>query len=226
MRWMRKFGVLAVLTATTALAQIDRGESSADRLGLKVWDISDSISFGHNKGCRTRDSVDVLVIHSNFHVGQSPYDMHGCIEQFQAYNVSPHYLITREGDIVRMVKEHDVAWHAGRSSMPVPYQSPYGHGTSASSHGTILGLNNSSIGIEIINTMLKGPNMFQYKALLLLCQRLVEEWGIRYVVRHSDIAPGRKTDPWLLDWDRFEQDLTRLSGRDDLLFPRATYGIQ
>ena len=172
--------------------------------GITLTDISASIHYGHREGMRTSDSIDVLVIHSNYFVGQDRFNPDSCMWQFEQYNVAPHFLITRQGEVIQMVREKDVAWHAGRSHLP---------GTERDS------LNRTSIGIEIINSKTQGPNIQQYQTLIKLCQHLTETWGIRYVVRHSDIAPTRKTDPWMLDWGDFERDLKAIV-REELLFPK------
>jgi hypothetical protein len=107
--------------------------------------------------------------------------------------VSTHYYISPSGEITQFVHDTDRAWHAGASSWIV-----YGVQTSH--------LNDHSIGIE-----LSHPNTFtphdarQLDAAVWLVQKLVSEYGIpqSQLVRHSDIAPGRKSDPQGLDWDAF-----------------------
>lgn len=181
-----------------------RKEASDAPFELIIDDITPFIQKGYRTAERTPDDIDIIVIHSNNFLGVDSFSTEGCLQQFEAANVSPHYMITREGIVIQMVKEKDIAWHAGESILP---------GTDRRA------LNASSIGIEIVNTQSEEPTPHQYKALLELCQQLTQKWGIRYIVRHSDIAPDRKTDPWLLDWDQFEHDLKeRVS--EDLLFPR------
>lgn len=194
--------ILFFLATLTSCAQESKGNETDFELDIE--DVSDSIGYGHREGDRTRDSIDIIVVHSNYHVGKDPFSPQGCMEQFEQYDVAPHYLITRRGKVIQMVKEKDVAWHAGQSHLP---------GTERDS------LNRSSIGIEIINTKSQGPNLLQHTALLQLCKRIVNDWGIRYVVRHSDIAPERKTDPWKMDWNKFEKDLKAIVD-EELLFPR------
>lgn len=149
-----------------------------------IRNIADSVDFGHGWG----RYIDIIVIHSNYYVGADPYDVEGCISQFRRYDVAPHYLITRTGEVLQMVDEKAVAWHAGTSRLP---------GTDRTS------LNSSSIGIEIINTKKQGPTPEQYSSLVSLVRDICSRHPIRHIVRHSDIAPGRKTDPWCFDWDGF-----------------------
>lgn len=106
--------------------------------------------------------------------------------------VSAHYVVTEEGDIVRMVDEDKRAWHAGRS---------YWRG--------ITDINSASIGIEIVNPGHEwGYRPFpeaQIEALIPLVHDIISRHGITRgnVVGHSDIAPARKQDPGeLFPWNR------------------------
>ncbi len=98
--------------------------------------------------------------------------------------VSCHYLINRSGKIFKMVKEENVAWHAGKSMW-----------------GKYKNLNENSIGIELVN---KGHQYGyqnytkkQINKLVLLCKYLIKKYKInkRLILGHSDIAPLRKIDP-------------------------------
>ena len=98
--------------------------------------------------------------------------------------VSSHYLIKNNGEIITLVPELYISWHAGISFWK-NYQS----------------LNKNSIGIEISNP---GHN-FKYKnfskkqvnSLLLLSKYLIKKYKIKpqNILGHSDIAPNRKKDP-------------------------------
>ena len=98
--------------------------------------------------------------------------------------VSCHYLINRRGKIFRLVKDKDIAWHAGKS-MWKNYKN----------------LNKNSIGIELVNRGHKlGYQNFtsiQIKALIKLCKKLKKKYKIKnkFILGHSDIAPLRKIDP-------------------------------
>jgi N-acetylmuramoyl-L-alanine amidase len=106
--------------------------------------------------------------------------------------VSCHYLIDEDGGIFRMVAEADRAWHAGLSSWR-----------------GVHGVNDCSIGIEIVNP---GHDLGycpftepQMEALLPLLAGIVERHRVTpaNVVGHSDVAPARKQDPGeLFDWAR------------------------
>ena len=98
--------------------------------------------------------------------------------------VSSHYLIKNNGEIIEIVPDLYVAWHAGKSSWK-SYKS----------------LNKNSIGIEITNP----GHEFNYKkfskkqivSLLKLSKSLIEKYKInsKNILGHSDIAPERKKDP-------------------------------
>ena len=100
--------------------------------------------------------------------------------QSRVAKVSTHYLISKKGVIYQMVKDHNVAWHAGKSRW-----------------GNDKNLNLKSIGIELVN---KGDEKFpflQIKSLCILIKYLKNKHKIqkKYVLGHSHIAPGRKIDP-------------------------------
>jgi N-acetylmuramoyl-L-alanine amidase len=112
-----------------------------------------------------------------------------------ASRVSAHYVIEEDGRIFRLVAEEKRAWHAGVS---------YWRGET--------GLNNSSIGIEIVNPGHEwGYHKFpkgQMAAVISLCQDIVARHRIRAenVIGHSDIAPSRKIDPGeLFDWHKLSK---------------------
>jgi N-acetylmuramoyl-L-alanine amidase len=118
--------------------------------------------------------------------------------------VSAHYVVTEEGDVVRMVAEDKRAWHAGES---------YWRGISD--------VNSASIGIEIVNPGHEwGYREFpdaQIEALIPLVHEIVQRYGITRgnIVGHSDVAPERKLDPGeLFPWAK----LARLR----LALPRPT----
>ena len=98
--------------------------------------------------------------------------------------VSCHYLIKNNGEIVKLIPDLYIAWHAGKSSWR--------------SHNS---LNKNSIGIEIVNS----GHKFKYKkfsknqisSLLKLSKFLIKKHGVDHknILGHSDVAPERKKDP-------------------------------
>ncbi|WP_414712763.1 N-acetylmuramoyl-L-alanine amidase [Sphingomonas sp.] len=106
--------------------------------------------------------------------------------------VSAHYLITEEGQVLRLVDEANRAWHAGRSHWR-----------------GITDVNSASVGIEIVNPGHEfGYRPFpdeQIDALIPLVHDIKERYGITRgnIVGHSDVAPARKQDPGeLFPWYR------------------------
>ena len=145
-------------------------------------------------GFRTAQSrnIDVVIIHSVYNnSGGEIFDIDLIIKQFARYNVSAHYLIGRTGEIYRLVDEKNVAYHAGKSSLP--------DGRTA--------VNSCSIGIEVVCSLQDSVNETQTAALLKLTNEIKNRYKIKYILRHSDIAPGRKTDPWNFDWENFNSRL-------------------
>ena len=55
----------------------------------------------------------------------------------------------------------------------------------------------------------ESPTEQQTQSLLALINNIKKRHTIKYVLRHSDIAPVRKTDPWNFDWEAFK---LRLNG--------------
>tara|TARA_E500000178_G_scaffold322220_1_gene346855 strand:- start:101 stop:823 length:723 start_codon:yes stop_codon:yes gene_type:complete len=100
------------------------------------------------------------------------------------YKVSCHYLIDRSGNIIKMLDDNKVAWHAGKSKWK-----------------KFNNLNETSIGIELVNkghriSYEKFPNK-QIKNLIKLSKFLKKKYKIKQpnFLGHSDIAPLRKRDP-------------------------------
>ncbi|WP_392662622.1 N-acetylmuramoyl-L-alanine amidase [Amaricoccus sp. B4] len=109
-----------------------------------------------------------------------------------AAEVSAHYLIAEDGRVWRLVEEAERAWHAGRGAW---------RGTDD--------VNSCSIGIELANPgPLAGFPPFpepQMAALERLLDGIMARWriGPADVIGHSDMAPGRKSDPGpKFDWRR------------------------
>ena len=98
--------------------------------------------------------------------------------------VSSHYLIKKNGEIITIVPESYNAWHAGKSSW-----------------GNYKSLNKNSIGIEITNPGHEfGYKKFTKKqiiSILKLTRHLIKKYkiNIKNILGHSDIAPERKKDP-------------------------------
>jgi N-acetylmuramoyl-L-alanine amidase len=99
--------------------------------------------------------------------------------------VSAHYLVDEDGEIIQLVDERARAWHAGVSSWAGETD-----------------INSLSIGIEIQNAghEEERPPPYpeeQIRAVIALCRDIMGRHGISplRVVGHSDVAPARKCDP-------------------------------
>ena len=145
------------------------------------------VSFGFAAGKNAKRSIDTIVVHSSYNnIGGDEFDMTKVIEEYRQVGVSPHYLVARDGAVYQLVHEKDVAWHAGVSAMKDGRAN----------------VNDFSIGIEMIGTKTSGYTDAQYAALKKLLADIESRYTIKNVVGHSDIAPDRKTDPWVFDWKR------------------------
>lgn len=117
---------------------------------------------------------------------------HPSFESLRDLKVSAHFLIDRGGMIHQFVPVGERAWHAGRSSF---------QGREA--------CNDFSIGIELEGVDDEDYLPIQEQQCLRLSLALVEACpSLQWMAAHSDIAPGRKSDPgpgW--DWPRFQHEL-------------------
>ena len=98
--------------------------------------------------------------------------------------VSCHYYINKKGELIQMIPESYVAWHAGKSKWKKDNF-----------------LNKNSIGIEISNPGhdhgYKKFTKAQIQCLIKLSKKLIKKYKInkKNILGHSDIAPLRKKDP-------------------------------
>ena len=106
--------------------------------------------------------------------------------------VSAHFLVRRDGALVQFVPCGMRAWHAGVSRWQGRKR-----------------CNDFSVGIELEGTDTLPYSGAQYAILARLLKALYRRYRIHYVVGHSDIAPGRKTDPGpAFDWSRLARLIT------------------
>ncbi|WP_200975901.1 N-acetylmuramoyl-L-alanine amidase [Echinicola sp. 20G] len=106
--------------------------------------------------------------------------------------VSSHYVVSKDGEIVQMLNDYLRSWHAGRGK--------WGHDTD---------LNSSSIGIELDNNGSEPFTEAQIESLLRLLKRLKEDYNIPTAnfIGHADIAPARKVDPSAyFPWKRLAEE--------------------
>lgn len=165
----------------------NESQSSGQKISeLKIVDRLMSSGFTVPKQAR---SIDTIVLHSSYDLaGSDPYSVSGIVKEYEDYGVSAHYLIDRKGVIYRLVEDKNIAYHAGVSKMPDGRQNA----------------NEFSIGIEMMNTETGQFTKAQYAAVNGLVALLQKQYPIKSVVGHTDIAPGRKTDPWNFDWKKLK----------------------
>ncbi len=145
-----------------------------------------SPNFGERKDGK---AIDAIILHYTGMISGVAAEDWLCNPEAE---VSSHYLVYEDGNIVQMVAEKDRAWHAGKS---------YWKGETD--------MNSVSVGIEIVNPgHALGYREFparQINAVIRLCRGITLRHGVRpdMVLAHSDIAPGRKVDPGeLFPWDK------------------------
>jgi AmpD protein len=120
---------------------------------------------------------------------------HPYFQEIAHLKVSSHYLIRRDGEVVQFVPPELRAWHAGVSSWRGRER-----------------CNDFSIGIELEGTEDDAFTDHQYHALRALLRDLQSRFPIRDVAAHSDVAPGRKTDPGAhFDWARLLGSLANVA---------------
>ena len=155
---------------------------------------------------RRPESTDVsmIVIHSislppgryggnfvlKFFTNCLDFDSDPYFDSLRNLKVSPHIFIDRKGTITQFVNLNDRAWHAGKSIWKDRRD-----------------CNNFSIGIELEGVETSSFENEQYKALLEVIEgiKTCKTKGTRNfdIVGHSDIAPGRKSDPGpFFLWDK------------------------
>jgi AmpD protein len=126
--------------------------------------------------------------------GHLPPDAHPYFRDIAGARVSAHVVIRRDGEIVQYVPFGERAWHAGRSDYC---------GRSE--------CNDFSVGIELEGMDEVPYEDAQYEQLATLIAALLAAYpslSRERIVGHSDIAPGRKTDPGpAFDWARLRAAL-------------------
>ncbi len=187
---------------------------SLQRDNLRLSSLEVDTSTGLLRGVRRIDSpnfdarppdsaLDLIVVHGislppgmfggpwidQLFTNALPADAHPYFATVNAMRVSSHLLVRRGGEITQYVKFTDRAWHAG----PSHYE-----GREA--------CNDFSIGIELEGADTLPYEGLQYEALAAIVGALCAAYpglSAQRIVGHSDIAPGRKTDPGpAFDWAR------------------------
>ncbi|MDI1261078.1 1,6-anhydro-N-acetylmuramyl-L-alanine amidase AmpD [Aquabacterium sp.] len=136
---------------------------------------------------------------------QLDWDAHPYFGQIRGAEVSAHFVIRRDGELLQFVSANDRAWHAGPSSWQ-------GRDN----------CNDHSIGIELEGLEDHPFEWAQYQALADLLQQAVKVYPISQIAGHEHVAPGRKRDPGqAFDWPA----LHALLGWDQRSFPPGTTSL-
>ena len=115
-------------------------------------------------------------------------DEHPYYAEIYTRKVSSHFLIRRDGELIQFVSCLQRAWHAGVSQWQGRER-----------------CNDFSVGIELEGSDFEAFEAAQYKMLQSLLNCLKKTYSIQQVVGHSDIAPGRKTDPGpYFEWQKIK----------------------
>ena len=148
--------------------------------------------------------IDVLVIHNislppgefggqdieRLFCNTLDFGCHPFYREIEGLRVSAHLVIHRSGEIVQFVPFQARAWHAGVSCCEGRER-----------------VNDFSIGIELEGTDDAPFTDEQYQTLADVTRAIMQAYpGITpaRIYGHSDIAPGRKTDPGpYFDWERY-----------------------
>lgn len=150
--------------------------------------------------------VDTLVIHSislpergrnaslvkDLFLNRLDFRQHPELAELHGLHVSAHFLIDRDGAVTQFVSCEKRAWHAGVSA---------GMGRT--------NFNHFSIGIELLGDVYTPFEGVQMASLHRLVATLSERYPLKYALAHSEIAPGRKTDPGpYFDWKGLRKTYT------------------
>jgi AmpD protein len=150
-------------------------------------------------------AIDLLVIHG-ISLPPGEFGGEGIVELFTnrldpsahpyyagiaRLRVSSHFLIRRDGGLIQFLPCDKRAWHAGQSVWKGRER-----------------CNDFSLGVELEGTDTLPYTEAQYRALAELTGLLFAHYPIAAIVGHSDVAPGRKTDPGpAFDWARLAAEL-------------------
>ncbi len=149
------------------------------------------------------EAVDMVVIHNislppgefgghyieDFFQNKLAVSAHPYFASIQNLKVSSHLLIKRDGTTIQFVDFAHKAWHAG-----------------VSHYRGRDNCNNFSIGIELEGADDIAYTEAQYQQLNKILADLCQQYPIKYIVGHNDIAPGRKTDPGAaFDWSKIDE---------------------
>ena len=179
--------ILAGCSAKEGLIAVKKSaEQSSRNLSAKSIPFIDMpADFGIEKVEGKRE-IDTVVVHTAYSLEGEPYNPQNLYNVFKRYNVSPHYMIDRNGTIYRLANENDLAHHAGKSKMADGRE----------------GVNRFSIGVELINSTIDIPTNAQYDSLSKLITdikaRLFAEIEFPNGVSDSDIGKMTRLSKYMI----------------------------
>ena len=148
------------------------------------------------------EDISLIVIH-NISLPPKQYGGNGVIDLFSnqlnpdehpyyaeiaPLKVSSHFFIRRDGELIQFASCNDRAWHAGASNWQGRER-----------------CNDFSIGIELEGSDFEAFEPMQYETLESLITSIKTRYPIEAITGHSDISPGRKTDPGpYFNWSRIK----------------------
>ena len=213
------------LPKSDTISQEDRyycSKEHLDSLDAQGWLGSAAWRISPNQNLRSEGlKPDLVVIHHislppgefksrissqhviNFFQNKLDPNAHPYFAEIADQKVSSHFLITRTGELIQFVSTQDRAWHAGASDFMGRER-----------------CNDFSIGVELEGDGDTPFENIQYKSLAKLVQKLQLTYPNLQFAGHSDIAPGRKTDPGIqFDWKK-------LRDKAGISVEKLPYGLQ
>lgn len=195
---------MSVFTINNGWLELVEQQDGVEQSDVEVLELQPSTH------CDDRECSDIslLVVHNislppgqfgsghitDLFLGRLNPDEHEYFKDIYQFRVSAHCLIRRDGQVVQYVPFDKRAWHAGVSSFCDRQK-----------------CNDYSIGIEMEGTDDLPYTDSQYQQLQTITKTLLAHYpqmDSDRIVGHSDIAPGRKTDPGeSFDWQKYRQGL-------------------
>jgi AmpD protein len=192
---------------------MSRSEFDARDFDLAGWLVRAHRIGSPNQDARPEGaSITLLVIH-NISLPPGEFGGNGVVDLFlnrldhaahpyyqtlHGLEVSSHFFIRRDGELIQFVPCERRAWHAGVSRWCGRER-----------------CNDFSIGVELEGTDDSGFTDAQYAELARLTGEIQLRYPIEDITGHSDIAPERKTDPGpMFDWARYRALIADVKGEE------------
>ena len=175
-----------ILQGATFIKSENFNARPADKTGLITGIVIHNISLPPSQFGQV--NADGLHHVKAFFQNQLNPNDHPYFQDIHTLKVSAHLFIERGGSVTQFVNFNDRAWHAGRSCYLGQTE-----------------CNDFTIGIELEGSDDKAFEEVQYQVLSQIIAAIYRAYPAtrRHLMGHSDIAPGRKTDPGAyFDWQK------------------------